>query len=165
MIVRSELQFLPTDTVSTITTPDFPGSVVLVIFLFSMLIVCPFVLVMSNHRVRIVATVIMLGSMGGLGLTIHQTDTLRTAYNADLKELKDADSSNFVSNIEAVYDVEVTLPEGDDYSVSPEEKLSVKVVQDGVGYEALVSQNSDTYEPTLVMTAVEVSANEGFRKK
>lgn len=98
-------------------------------------------------------------------LVITSQGTFNREFARFVEEAETKDTSNFVSNIEHLYDVEVVLPKVEDYSVSPEEKASIIAVQDGIGYEALVAQNPDTYEPTLIMIASEASTITEFRKK
>lgn len=79
-------------------------------------------------------------------------------------EMAETNKSNLIENIKTIYDVEA-VERVDKLKVSPDSETRAVVVQDGVGYEVLVRQDAETYEPELVMFANGNSEIAEIRKK
>ena len=70
--------------------------------------------------------------------------------DAGEEELSNSNKQNLIENINQVYDIDsVELPKGE--IVSPRESRDIIVMVDGFAYEAILTQNEDTYEPNLVL--------------
>lgn len=160
-LIALQQDFLPTDTLSNVVQDA--GNPYLVIPGLVLLVAGVILIIQSpSFTAFLVGLFMVMG--GGFVFTSGDGDSA-VEYNESVKVATVKDASSFVSNIESAYDVEVVLPDDEDYAVTPEKKRSIIAVQDGVGYEALVSQDSDTYEPTLIMIATEASDITEFRKK
>ena len=71
---------------------------------------------------------------------------------------------NLIDNITSIYDIE--LVEGIEIEkTGPDSNPTAVVVQDNVGYEVMVRQNPETYEPTLIVIASPDSEVTSIRKK
>lgn len=151
--LAASIEFLPTDTPES-TTFDFLEPVVRVfgtipqfIVLFMLLtMICLFIAQRANkesvkiRRTFYGLTVVFVSlAIAAFGITVHLLQNL--PQNGAALE----------SNVKQIYDVEsVTVENSDEWSkMIALEDADVEITRDGKTYSATVSQNPDTYEPTL----------------
>lgn len=162
-LIAMQNDFLPTDTVA-------PGSMWLDNHwfgpvMFGCWIGCVILAIISveSHGfpgAGILALVFLVGGFTSTG--IHVAETLQRT--SATQEANEKNEQNLIKNVETVYDVEV-VEDGKTSEVAPENSPTILVIQDEVGYEVILKQNSETYEPTLVMIASPDSEVKELRKK
>ena len=107
----------------------------------------------------IVGAVLVVGGAGFVVTSIvHAVN-----YEEAKLEMRKTNIDSLVSNLESVYDVEV-VRDNSLLNISTTATPKIMVVQDETAYEALVRQDSDTYEPTLLMVASPDATIKEFRK-
>ena len=170
VLVSLQQDFLPTDTASSLSVSP---EVSLTLVLGAVLMVIGIVVFVSFssfavRRVRKDITLFFLGVLMacvGFGIAFSDVTGQVESEEAAIEDARVADVEGFVSNIESVYDVQVVLPEGVSQEVSPDEPREVRVVQDGITYEAVVVQDPDSYEPSLDIVSSSDVEGEELRKR
>lgn len=101
--------------------------------------------------------------VGGLVFMITASQ-MSISYSDTKREAQEVAKENLIVNIQSVYDVEL-IKGIDSYYTSPDNKPELLVIQDDVGYEVILKQNPETYEPTLVLISSPDSEITELRKK
>lgn len=101
--------------------------------------------------------------VAAFGLLIAATMT-SINYSDTKREAREVATDNLIENIQSVYDVEL-INGITSYYTSPEYTPELLVIQDNIGYEVILKQNPETYEPTLVLISSPDSEITELRKK